>query len=280
MQEDTPIDTEIGRVTALDLDTGLNAQIRYSFAETSPNSNMNKPHQSSSFNIQTSYFSINETTGSITLKSPLDFEKENSFLLTIEAVDSGVGSLPAYTQVEISLTDVNDNLPEITVSYLSTLNKTQSQRDGFKYDVFLLENAKVGKFVAHVSIVDKDSGENGRFEWEVYVDGEKLSSMMDGNGYDAARNEEMILKLVKLNQNSFTLNVGSTKLLDREKQEYFDVSIVAWDYGEPRLGQSVYNFTIRLVDVNDNAPRFEQPVYDFFVHENNEPFQVRIFFNK
>lgn len=85
-----------------------------------------------------------------------------------------------------------------------------------------------------------------------------------------------VLKLIKLNQNSFTLNVGETKYLDREKQEHFDVSVIAWDFGQPKLDRSVYNFSIRLTDLNDNAPRFDKSVYDFFVHENNEPFQVSI----
>lgn len=137
------MDHEVGRVSASDLDSGLNSQIRYSFAETSL---PNKPRVSSSAsNTQTSYFTLNESTGSIRLKSNLDFEKDSAFLLTIEARDGGVGSLPAYTQVEVQVVDVNDNQPEITVSFLSTLNKSLSTRDGFKYDIYLPENSKSGE---------------------------------------------------------------------------------------------------------------------------------------
>ena len=148
VSEDAPLDYEIGRVRASDLDSGLNGQIRYSFAETNTLNNkasaQSSSHHSSSSSTQTSYFILNETTGSIRLKSPLDFEKDSSFSLTVEARDCGVGSLPAYTQLEITVLDVNDNPPEITVSFLSTLNKSLSTRDGVKYDVFLPENPKPG----------------------------------------------------------------------------------------------------------------------------------------
>lgn len=80
---------------------------------------------------------------------------------------------------------------------------------------------------------------------------------------------------MKLNENSFTLNVGdAAKHFDRETNEHFDVSVIAWDFGEPKMSRSVYNFSIRLLDLNDNAPRFDKTVYDFYVHENNEPFQI------
>lgn len=153
MSEDAPLDYEVGRVAATDLDAGVNSQIRYSFADTNTAASLNKggslmmilaASASGSSSHQTAYFAINETTGSIRLKSPLDFEKEATFVLTVEARDSGVGSLPAYAQVEIDVLDVNDNAPEITVSFLSTLSKSPSSRDGFKYDVFLPENSKPG----------------------------------------------------------------------------------------------------------------------------------------
>lgn len=83
-----------------------------------------------------------------------------------------------------------------------------------------------------------------------------------------------ILRLVKLNANSFTLNVGGDqKHFDREQHDHFDVSISAWDLlsSQPR---TIYTFTIRLVDINDNAPRFEKASYEFDVLENNDDLMV------
>lgn len=154
MSEDAPLDSEIGHVLASDRDTGVNSQIRYSFVDTNVTpGGLNKLNMltgssgSSSSSASPNYahhFALNESTGAIRLKSPLDFEKDSQFALTVEARDSGVGSLPAYAHVQIDVLDVNDNRPEITVSFLSTLTKAPSTRLGLKYDVFLPENSKSG----------------------------------------------------------------------------------------------------------------------------------------
>ena len=86
---------------------------------------------------------------------------------------------------------------------------------------------------------------------------------------------ECILKLVKLNNNnSFTLNIGNSNLLDFELTSAFNVTIRAWDYGTPQLPQSLYKFTLKLIDINDHAPKFEQAAYDIATHENNAPYDT------
>lgn len=257
LREDLPTETEFGQLNAFDLDTGPNGQIRYSFVD----SNLNNLPVGRSFQMK--HFDLNETTGSLRLKTSLDYEQDTSFHLTVEARDMGVGSLPAYAQLEIVIVDVNDNPPDITVSFLNTLNRTSSSLgEPFKYDLYLPENIKSNKFLAHVSIVDRDSDANGKFDWQVLV-----------NDVPIDENDDSIIKIIKLNHNSFTLNVGSGGRFDREIRDHFNVSICAWDYGEPTLNKTVYNFRVRIVDLNDNAPEFERPVYDLYVYENNEPFQ-------
>ena len=39
----------------------------------------------------------------------------------------------------------------------------------FKYDVFVPEHTKTNKFIAHVSITDKDANENGRVDWMILI---------------------------------------------------------------------------------------------------------------
>ena len=85
---------------------------------------------------------------------------------------------------------------------------------------------------------------------------------------------ESILKLVKLNNNSFTLNIGNSNNLDFETNPSFNVTIRAWDYGTPNLPQTIYKFKLQLIDINDHAPKFEQHSYDISIHENNAPFEV------
>ncbi|XP_015705797.1 LOW QUALITY PROTEIN: protocadherin beta-15-like, partial [Coturnix japonica] len=56
--------------------------------------------------------------------------------------------------------------------------------------------------------------------------------------------------------------------LDRETTGEYNVSIVATDWGRPRLSarESVW---VRVGDVNDNAPRFTQAAYSMSVSEND-----------
>ena len=62
-----------------------------------------------------------------------------------------------------------------------------------------------------------------------------------------------------------------TKLpLDREKQPFYDLTIVAKDAGNPPLS-SEKTFTIAVSDVNDNNPEFSRTHYTFYLNENNAP---------
>lgn len=235
--ENTPIGVQIGEpLKAYDLDEGQNGLVKYSFVN-------NDQH----------IFELNSDTGIITLSRPIDFETDSFYSLTVEARDCGVGSLPDYATVEINVLDVNDNQPEISVSFLNSVLKHGSA-------IYLPENQAPNKYIAFISIIDKDSGENGRVEWNVLVNNQFL-------------NDNSLFTLNRLSNNSFTLNSGlkSSKLFDRETLESINVSIKAWDNGNPPSNASYYNFTIILTDVNDNPPAFDKLSYDFRINENNEP---------
>ena len=281
ISENAPVDSLIGSVKANDLDADQNGLVKYRIEDNANLAAVNGPN-SNRFQMQrgllqnfVKHFDLDESTGVIKLKSPLDYENEKSYVFTVEARDGGVGSLPSYATVEINVIDVNDNAPEISVSFLNTLPKNKSLLNGYKYDVYLPENTKSNKFLAHVNINDKDSNENGRFDWLVLVNGEQLanSGSLLLNNADLSLNS--IVKIIRLNNNSFTLNVGSSNLLDREICDRHNISVIAWDYGSSQLMNKTYfNFSLVLTDVNDNAPKFDQTNYEISIYENNEPFQV------
>ena len=275
--ENAPVDSVLGQIKAHDKDADLNGLVKYSFVD---NSNALAPN--SRFVIQKGsvhtkqqnffkYFELNEMTGILRLKVPLDFEDERHFSLTVEAKDSGVGSLPSFSVVDVSIEDVNDNAPDISVSFLNSLPKNASSvSTGSKYDIYLPEHSKSNKFLAHVSISDRDSGENGRVDWEMLVNDKAHSSSRDGD----KSSSDSLLKLVRLKNNSFTLNVGNSALLDRESNPRINASIKAWDYGSPSLEPAFYNFSLVLIDINDQAPRFDETVYQVSVPENNLPGEI------
>lgn len=267
IKENTPVDTVIGSVKANDLDDkDLNGKIKYSFVDKS-NTQASSSLKRGSL---VKHFDLDEDTGVLKLKSMVDYENEKKFILTVEARDAGVGSLPSYTSVEINIIDVNDNAPEIGVSFLNTLSKNLSILNDFKYDVYLPENTKTNKFLAHVNINDKDSNENGRFDWLITINNKPSFSSTN-----EIMDENSVLKLTRLNNNSFTLNVGNTNMLDKEIFHRHNISMRAWDHGNEKQQEITYfNFSIILVDVNDNAPIFEKSNYELSITENNEPFQV------
>jgi len=259
--ENMPAGTLIGQVYAFDADEGINGKIKYSLI----GGNGGNGHADSSQSNENNYFSLDSNTGVLTLNSAkLDYETEQHFSLTVEAKDSGVGSLPAYATIDIFVQDKNDNMPEISVSFFNTLKRNGT-------NIYLKENYEPNKFLALVSLADRDSGENARLDWKVNVNNEEITK---------SSSNQQLLSLNVLNANSFTINTGTKAnvLFDREKNENLNVTIVSWDYGE-HTNTAVYNFMIYLLDENDNAPRFEKSEYSLNIYENNEINKIIFRFN-
>jgi len=139
------------------------------------------------------------------------------------------------------------------------------------------ENTESNKFIAHVSIFDRDSVENGQLDWQVYVN-ERLISSNEMHSRD-----DQLLSINKLNSNSFTINTGlkSDALFDRERIPSINVSIQSFDHGTvPKTNMAFYNFSIVLLDINDNGPKFEKKIYDdLYINENNQLNQFIFKFN-
>lgn len=77
----------------------MNAQITYTLGEDINDSD------------KTPEFTINPQTGAIVTAKPLDRETVSGYLLTVTAKDGGNPPLSDTTDVEIIVTDVNDNYP-------------------------------------------------------------------------------------------------------------------------------------------------------------------------
>ena len=74
-------------------------------------------------------------------------------------------------------------------------------------------------------------------------------------------------KLQSSDKNYYSLVVDGP--LDRESSAQYNVTITATDEGTPPLS-STSVITVHVSDVNDNAPRFSEPVIiSMFVKENS-----------
>ncbi|XP_071670996.1 protocadherin gamma-B5-like [Patagioenas fasciata] len=215
LREDAPTGSTVLNVSASDADAGTNARITYNFGKM-PAKMLQK-------------FMVDAESGVITLQEALDFEDTRSFSLAVEARDGG--GLVAHCKVDVEVLDVNDNLPEVTLTSVSSP---------------VPEDAPVGTVVALMKVRDRDSGENGEVSCE--LSGEAPLSLVVSSGG--------LYKVV------------TASALDREQAAEYRVTVVARDRGRPALSSSTA-LVLEVSDVNDNAPVFEEAAYSAYVAENN-----------
>uniref|UniRef100_A0A480L218 Protocadherin beta-5 n=1 Tax=Sus scrofa TaxID=9823 RepID=A0A480L218_PIG len=151
---------------------------------------------------------------------------------TVEITATDGGGLSGKCTVAIEVEDVNDNAPELTMSTLASSTPENSPET----------------VVAVFSVSDPDSGDNGRM----------VCSIQD----------DLPFLLKPTFKNFYTL--VTERPLDREERAEYNITISVSDLGTPRR-HTQHNLTVRVADVNDNAPAFSQPAYTLRVRENNSP---------
>ncbi|XP_032383669.1 protocadherin beta-16, partial [Etheostoma spectabile] len=139
-----------------------------------------------------------------------------------------------FYSVTVEITDINDNAPSFEKSDIQ-FRISESAVGGSK---FVLERA-----------VDMDVGINSLQSYLLKPSDHFLLKLH--NQADGTKNVEMVLQ----------------KPLDREKNEIMSLALTALDGGEPQMSGTM-QIIITVLDVNDNAPVFTQPIYKGTVAEN------------
>ncbi|XP_028271959.1 protocadherin gamma-A11-like isoform X11 [Parambassis ranga] len=137
-------------------------------------------------------------------------------------------------RIDVEITDINDNAPFFSKKEYN-FQVIESASPGARYS---LESAK-DPDVAHNTIQTYKLNPTDNFKLNIV-------SRSDGTKYI-----EMILHTS----------------LDREKQEEHKLTLTAFDGGNPQKSGGV-KINIVVLDANDNAPVFSQPVYRVTVPEN------------
>ena len=221
--ENVPLQTTILTVHASDPDKGTYGQIVYGFSPQT----LNSYHH---------LFGIDEETGALFIKGSVDFEEGSVYHLFVTAHDQGADARTSDTTVIVRVKDINDHAPEIKVNTLSA-SGTDSAEIG--------EDAALETFVAHITVVDPDSGANGRFNCSLNDDHFRLHQLYPTE-----------------------YKVITEAVLDRESRDEYNLAITCKDGGDdPQV--SIKHITVIVTDVNDNAPVFGQTSYAANVIENN-----------
>ncbi|CAF94673.1 unnamed protein product, partial [Tetraodon nigroviridis] len=176
-------------------------------------------------------FAINSQTGEIKAVGKLDFEKSKTYQLNVQASDHG-----GYTdtcKVIIQIIDENDNVPAI-------------QMMSFSHS--LSEDSPPGTTVAVVNVDDADSERNGVVKCSINTDVPfKMESSLTGY-----------------------YSIVTEAFLDRESVSEYNITITVSDQGSPPLS-STKHINVKVSDVNDSPPKFDQAEYSKAVPENNSP---------
>ncbi|XP_069825500.1 protocadherin gamma-C5-like [Dendropsophus ebraccatus] len=219
LKENVQVNTLVIRLNATDKDEGPNGEISYTFEDIS------------SEDI-TNIFKLDSKTGDIRLKGQLDFEKHQSYEISVKASDHGVPEMEGHCVIQVDIEDVNDNAPEILISSLVSS---------------IPEDTPQGTTVGLLRVSDQDSGKNGEIHLEISPD---------------------LPFTITSAQNHYSL--VTDRLLDREHASQYTIVLQATDMGEPQLKtQTAINITI--TDINDNPPSFERSVVNVDIKENNKP---------
>ncbi|KAK1800268.1 hypothetical protein P4O66_000318 [Electrophorus voltai] len=179
------------------------------------------------------YFEVNTKTGVLfVVNGQIDYEENPTFELRVQARDKGSPPQSTHCKVLVEVLDENDNAPQITLTPLLESVK---------------EDTKPGTAVALAKLSDKDGSKNGIVH--ISIKG------------------SFPFKLEPSYKNHYSLVVDGP--LDRERNPLYNILLVATDEGTPSLSSSDV-ITVRIADVNDNAPSFSAPVVNAYLMENGQ----------
>ncbi|GAB1604110.1 protocadherin beta-15-like [Argonauta hians] len=213
----------IAVVRAEDFDTVENGKVFYFISSLTSKESME-------------YFQISQNTGEIFLAKHSSF-KISEFKLYIEARDGGNPPLSSIATVIVNVVNQHNNPPNIDVNFISTHNHNTAT---------ILEDVKVGSFIAYVMVTDNDAGHNGEVKCHIKDDTFKLQSM-------GSKEYKIVLK----------------KAVDRETQEHYHFTVSCEDKGLPAL-KTDKDLSIQVLDMNDVKPHFTKETFKFLTYENDK----------
>ena len=197
-------------------------------------------------------FSVHPQTGVVRLVSPLDRETRASYRLTVLASDrSNDDPLTSSAALEVTVLDRNDNAPLVTARTFSrrggVSNGDDDAREG---EAVVEENAAAGAFLAHVTCSDPDAGSNGMTTCRL-----------------VPAEVRRRFRLRRIDDAQYKLTTG--RPLDREYADRYTVRVVCTDSGSPTPLTGGVTVGVRVVDRNDNPPRFTELSYTFPCDEDD-----------
>ena len=181
-------------------------------------------------NVSADLFTINSTTGEVTLAKALDRETRDDHTVFVQASD---GLFTTVAELVVRVSDVNDNDPTFTDT-------------GF--DMSVAEAQLINTVIVKIIATDPDLGTNSQLVYTI----------------NSGNNEG------KFSLNPVTGNLTLIQKLDFEGTKTYNLEIDVRDSANPsRFSPSRLPVTIRVTDVNDNNPIFTPSQYNDRIPESS-----------
>uniref|UniRef100_A0A8D0GFV1 Cadherin-related family member 1 n=1 Tax=Sphenodon punctatus TaxID=8508 RepID=A0A8D0GFV1_SPHPU len=229
--EDTLAGSEVLSVVAIDGDRGKPNNIHYSLLNGSEES-----------------FEINNSTGAISvIKSPNQLKKE-VYELKIQASEvslEGDVTTSVFAMVTIRVVDLNNHPPTFYGE-----NGLQN-----RFELTMYEHPPEGEILRGLKITvnDSDQGANAKFNLRLVGPGGIFR----------------VVPQTVLNEAQVTVIVENSAAIDYEKFQVLTFKLLAIEVNTPEKFSSTADIVIRLLDTNDNVPKFSSEYYVTRIPENS-----------
>lgn len=195
--------------SAVDKDTGDNSVKEYRFQDLT-----------NTFRLSVHKNPDGSSYLGIIVKERLDREVRDFFQVTIVATDGGFPQRSGSVVINITVQDVNDNIPEFSQS---------------SYNETMPENMELMVPIMKVKATDADVGENGDISYQF---SSRVSNKFRQKFYIDGRTGEIFAQ----------------SNIDYEEDRLFQFIVEAVDHGTPRLASRT-NVNLHVRDMNDNSPQ-------------------------
>ncbi|XP_026655543.1 cadherin-related family member 1 isoform X2 [Zonotrichia albicollis] len=229
--EDTLAGSEVLTVVALDGDRGKPNSIHYCIVNGSEGS-----------------FEISNTTGAISvIKSPNQLKKE-VYELKVKASEvsqEGDSSEHTFAMVTIRVVDLNNHPPTFYGE-----NGPQN-----RFELTMYEHPPEGEILRGLKITvnDSDQGANAKFNLRLVGPGGIFR----------------VVPQTVLNEAQVTIIVENSAAIDYESFKVLTFKLLAIEVNTPEKFSSTADVVIRLLDTNDNVPKFSSDYYIARIPENS-----------
>ncbi|KAI8034953.1 hypothetical protein M5D96_012300 [Drosophila gunungcola] len=187
-------------------------------------------------------FAIDARSGHLVLSQHLDYETSQRHSLIVTATDGGVPSLSTNLTILVDVQDVNDNPPVF-------------ERE--EYFVNVSESRSINAQIIQVNASDLDTGNNARITYRIVDAGvDNVTNSISSS--DVAQHFGIF-------PNSGWIYLRAP--LDRETRDRYQLTVLATDNGTP-AAHAKTRVMVRVLDANDNDPKFLKAKYEFWIEEN------------